>query len=173
MVINLIRNGAATMCIYNSHHSDHHRQAVIWWRWCGAGTLHKNNRSSSSFVFQLRSIVTHQTVDGLHFLKEEAMIIAGLTNGKSVSVAIVMLSVALIVSGPGVMANLQLAWDDNEFVNETLAINALVEYVSTIVCGFQSNVVFTYYDQDLQTTIAEQLITASMSSQCASLLIVR
>lgn len=101
------------------------------------------------------------------------MIIISLADCKSVSVAILVLSVALIVSGPSVTASLQLAWDDNEFVNETLATKALVEYVSKIVCGFQSNVVYAYYDQDLQTTVAEQLITSSMSSQCASLLIVR
>lgn len=102
------------------------------------------------------------------------MNIIGLIDGKSVSVAIVVLTVSLIVSGPNcVTASLQLAWDENEFVNETLATNALVEYVSTIVCGFQSDVVYVYYDQDLQTTVAEQLITTSMSSQCASLLIVR
>lgn len=117
-------------------------------------------------VFQLRSIAPHQTVDDLQFLKEEAMT-------ESVGVMIVVVIVALIVSGPCVTADLQLVWDDNEFVNETLATNALVEYVSTIVCGFKSNVVYAYYDQDLQTTIAEQLITLSMSSQCASLLIVR
>lgn len=101
------------------------------------------------------------------------MIITSFADAKSVNVALMVFTVALIVSGPCVTASLQLAWHDNVFINETLKTKALVEYVSTIVCGFQSNVVYAYYDQDLQTTVAEQLITSSMSSQCASLLIVR
>lgn len=172
MVINLISIRGQQQCAYIITTGGDHQPIYIV---CGGIAQHKFKRRPAvhHLVFQHCSIATQQTVDKLHYLKEEAMIIIGLANGKSVSVAIVLLSVVLIVSGSLVTASLQLDWNDNVFVNETLASNALVEYVSTIVCGFQANVVYAYFDQVLQTNVAEQLITLSMSSQCASMLIVR
>lgn len=48
-----------------------------------------------------------------------------------------------------------------------------VDYLTTIFCNFKSGTIYIYFEQELNFNIAPQLIASTMSTECASLIIVK
>lgn len=48
-----------------------------------------------------------------------------------------------------------------------------VDYLTTIFCNFKSSTIYIYFEQELNFNIAPQLIASTMSTECASLIIVK